>query len=74
MTKKDKLNAVVLYDVIEEIKDDTNTDSIVLDKILQTMDILTSDYMNPAEMEGLRDSETYYNLFDSMYKELSKLA
>lgn len=72
MTEKDKLNLVVLYDVCNEIIDDTKTKSVALWELVKLTDRITDSFV--GEIEGYRSYKEYDILCDSMYKELSKLA
>ena len=69
LSNKDKFNAIVLYDVLTELYTSENA---VISKLYITVDRLTDEVVN--EMESIREKEEYKPLYESMLKELSKLA
>ena len=73
MKEKDKMNLVVLFDICNEIIEDTNTNSVAIREVFKMVDRLTN-IIDWQEMEGIRSTETYDILYDDLYKSLSKLA
>lgn len=73
MKEKDKMNLVVLFDVCNEIIEDTSTNSVAIREVFKMVDRLTN-IIDWQEMEGIRSTETYDILCDDLYKSLSKLA
>lgn len=72
MEFRDKVSLVILYDVCNEIIDETSTKSVALYKMAEMANRLTDIIVD--EMEAIRDTTDYKFLYGSMKKELKKLA
>ena len=72
LSDKDKFNAIVLYDVLTELYTPNKAENAVISKLYTTVDRLTDEVVN--EMESIREKEEYKPLYESLLKELSKLA
>lgn len=67
----ENLKKTVMYDVLNDIMDNTHTNSDLIRSMYSLADRLTD---GDIDLEGERSKEEYDLLYDSLYKELSKLA
>ena len=65
------LKKTVMYDVLNDIMDNTHTNSDSIRSMYILFDRLTDGNI---DLEGERSKKEYDLLYDSLYKELSKLA